>query len=69
MLRHPWKGEPKCDAAKKYLEALPERQDKEAQTLAQLTGWEIEKIRDRMKLPAASGKSGDGKKWWEKLWK
>ena len=69
VLRHPWKGEPKCDAAKKYLEALPERQDKEAQTLAQLTGWEIEKIRERMKLPAAAGKSGDGKKWWEKLWK
>ncbi len=69
VLRHPWKGEPKCDAAKKYLEALPERLDKEAQTLAQLTGWEIEKIRERMKLPAAAGKSGDGKKWWEKLWK
>ncbi len=69
VLRHPWKGEPKCDAAKKYLEALPERQEKEAQTLAQLTGWEIEKIRDRMKLPAVGGKSSDGKKWWEKLWK
>ena len=69
VLRHPWKGEPKCEAATKYLETLPERQDKEAQTLAKLTGWEIEKIRDRMKLPAAGGKSGDGKKWWEKLWK
>jgi hypothetical protein len=68
VLRHPWKGEPKCDAARRYLDALPARQDKEAQTLAQLTGWDIEKIRDRMKLPAASGKSGDGKKWWEKLW-
>ena len=69
VLRHPWKGEPKCDAAKKYLEVLPERLDKEAQTLAKLTGWEIEKIRERMKLPAAEGKSGNGKKWWEKLWK
>jgi len=69
VLRHPWKGEPKCDAAKKYLEELPGRLDKEARTLAQLTGWEIEKIRDRMKLPAGGEKSGDGKKWWEKLWK
>ena len=69
VLRHPWQGEPKCDAAKKYLEDLPERQDKEAQTLARLTGWDLEKIRERMKLPAGNGKSGDGKKWWEKLWK
>ena len=69
VLRHPWKGEPKCEAAKKYLEALPEHQDKEAQTLAKLTGWEIGKIRERMKLPTAAGKSGEGKKWWEKLWK
>ena len=25
VLRHPWKGEAKCDAAKKYLEELPKR--------------------------------------------
>jgi hypothetical protein len=68
VLQHPWKGEAKCDAAKKYLEALPERWEKEAQTLAQLTGWDISKIRERMKLPAP-GKSVGGKKWWEKLWK
>jgi hypothetical protein len=69
VLRHPWKGEAKCDAGKKYLEeVVPERQEKEAQTLAQLTGWEISKIRERMKLPVP-GKSGGGKKWWEKLWK
>ena len=69
VLRHPWQGEAKCDAGKRYLEELPARQDKEAQALASLTGWEIEKIRARMKLPAGGGKSGDGKKWWEKLWK
>jgi hypothetical protein len=69
VLRHPWKGEANCDAGKQYLEEVPERQEKEAQTLAQLTGWEISKIRERMKLPAPGVKSGDGKKWWEKLWK
>ena len=69
VLQHPWKGEAKCDEAKKYLESIPARQEKEAQTLAQLTGWEISNIRGRMKLPGPSGKSGDGKKWWEKLWK
>jgi len=69
VLRHPWKGEAKCDAAKKYLESLPEREDKEAQTLAMLTGWDIEKIRQRMKLPEAPAKAAGGAKWWEKLWK
>jgi len=68
VLRHPWSGEAKCDAAKQYLETIPPRQEQEAQTLAQLTGWDISKIRERMKLPAP-GKIGDGKKWWEKLWK
>ena len=68
VLRHPWQGEPKCDAGKRYLAELPERQDKEAQTLASLTGGDIAKIRERMKLPPGAAKSGDGKKWWEKLW-
>jgi hypothetical protein len=69
VLRHPWKGEAKCDAGKNYLEALHTRQEVEAQTLAQLTGWEITKIREKMNLPAGGIRSGDGKKWWEKLWK
>jgi hypothetical protein len=62
VLQHPWNGQAKCDAGKKYLEALPDRQEQEAQTLAQLTGWDISKIRERMKLSTP-------KKWWERLWK
>jgi hypothetical protein len=51
VLRHPWKGDAnKCPAAAKYFDELKVRQRKDAQTLAKLTGWEIEKIRDRMKL-------------------
>jgi hypothetical protein len=69
VLQHPWNGEAKCAAAKKYLEGIPARQENEAQTLAQLTGWDISKIRARMKLAGPTSKSGDGKKWWEKLWK
>src|SRR4030095_7669747 len=53
VLRHPWKGEPKCDAAKRYLDQLPARLEKEAQTLASLTSWPIERIRDRMKLASS----------------
>jgi hypothetical protein len=68
VLRHPWKGKADCDAARRYEEQLPARADKEAQTLSMLTGWDIEKIRERMKLAGPAPKSGAGK-WWEKLWK
>jgi hypothetical protein len=70
VLRHPWKGKPDaCPAAAKYFEGLKDRQEKEAATLASLTGWEIGKIRDRLKLGASAPKDPDGKKWWQKLWK
>lgn len=71
VLRHPWTGEAKCEAGKRYLESLPKRFDTEAQTLAMLTGWPIDKIRERMKLPgdAPAAEGGEGKKWWQKLWK
>ena len=67
ILRHPWKGEAKqCDAAKKYLNTLPDRFEKEAQNLAHITNWDINDIRKKMKL----SKSGKSKKnWWNKLWK
>ncbi len=70
VMRHPWKGDKdKCPAAVTYFEGLKGRQEKEAATLANLTGWEIGKIRDRMKLGGDAPKDADGKKWWQKLWK
>ncbi len=69
VLRHPWQGEAKCDAAKQYFEELPKRQEKEAQTLASLTGWELEKIREKMQLKGPAPTAGNGKKWWESIFK
>ena len=74
ILRHPWKGSPgKCEAARRYLEDLPRRQEKEAQNLARLTGWNISKIRKKIKiapLPEESTEPGSPKKpWWQNLWK
>jgi hypothetical protein len=48
VLRHPWKGTASCAAADAYRKALPQRQDKEAQTLAWLTGWDINEIRKKV---------------------
>jgi hypothetical protein len=47
ILRHPWKGKPTCDAAKEYLAKQPKAREAEAQTLAKLTGWNIDTIRER----------------------
>ena len=52
IVRHPWKGKvSECKAAANYLNyTLPKRQEKEAQTIANLTGWDINSIRKRMNL-------------------
>ena len=52
IVRHAWKGEAsECKAAETYFsKILPKRHEKEAQTMANLTGWDINNIRTRMKL-------------------
>jgi hypothetical protein len=65
VLRHPWQGEANaCPEAKTYLDAVARRQQLEAQTLANLTGWNLNAIRARMNIDAAPAP-----KWWEGLWR
>lgn len=66
VLRHPYTGPATCDAAERYREEVRLRQEKEAKTLASLTGWRLEQIRKKMKL---GGTVTAGQKWYEKLWK
>ena len=65
VLRHPWKGTDSCAAANDYFRSLVKRQEKEAQVLANLTGWNINSIRDKMDIKTAVV---DDKKWWQKIW-
>jgi hypothetical protein len=71
ILRHPWTGESRCEAVTAYRRSLRERNEKEAENLARLTGWSINDIRRKMNLASADspkGPKGDKeKKWWE-LW-
>jgi hypothetical protein len=68
VLRHPWNGNSDCAAAKEYRQGLVDRQKTEAETLANLTGWDIEDIYKKMDLkPDGSGKE-TGKKWYQKIW-
>ncbi|MCP2730621.1 hypothetical protein [Limnofasciculus baicalensis] len=50
ILRHPFTGEMACKEAQYYRKYLQERFKKEAETLANLTGWKIEDIRKKRNL-------------------
>ncbi len=50
ILRHAWDGESKCEAAQSYKADLPKRLERQAQTLANLTGWSITEIRRKAGL-------------------
>ncbi len=65
VLRHAWKGSAEeCSAAKGYFTDLGRRREKEASTLADLTGWSLADIRNKMQLGATT----KPEKWWERLW-
>jgi len=67
VIQHPWKGEASCDITR-YEAGVRERQEREAQQLANLTGWDIADIRAR--IPFAGGISPEPEKepWWKRLW-
>jgi hypothetical protein len=48
VLRHPFTGTAACPQARAYQRSLPRRFEQEAQTLARLTGWNIQEIRDKL---------------------
>ena len=66
ILRHPWTGTEDCPAATAYRQQLRERYEREAQTLANLTGWNIGDIRKAMNLTSLPG--GEDRKWYQRLW-
>ncbi len=69
VIRHPWKGEAKCPEAEEYLsKTLPERQNQEIKTLANLTEWDINDIRNKVPGSVEPVKPVEKTPWWKKLW-
>ncbi len=68
VLRHPWQGDSQCEAAESYKADLPKRFEKEAQTLASLTGWDIDDIRARMGENGQSFEEPAKDPWWRRIW-
>lgn len=75
ITRHPFAGESSCPAGQRYLRALGQRYEKQASTLANLTGWDIGEIRAEMAANGESAPEGAGQqdqkgpKWWKGIWK
>ncbi|MEM1173618.1 MAG: DUF2330 domain-containing protein [Pseudomonadota bacterium] len=67
VIRHAYEGDSQCNQMQSYRAALIERQEREAQTLANLTGWDVNGIRD--KIPTlASLEPVKPEPWWKRLW-
>jgi len=66
VLHHP-ANPGQCNAAITYRRDLRKRQEKEAENVAELTGWRVEDMRRRMHLDTVSDTPAE-KKWWEKIW-
>ena len=64
ILRHPFSGDADCSAGREYKRGLPRRFEAEAQTLARLTGWDIDDI--RKKLPEVEDSQPEP--WWRTIW-
>ena len=70
VLRHPFRGASQCAESTRYQGELSERQEKEAQNLAQLTGWSINDIRKKAQgVKITSGPERRAETgWYERLW-
>ena len=68
VLRHPYQGDSKCEAAENYRASLPKRFEAEAQTLANLTGWNIEEIREKMADSGQQFERPMKEPWWRRIW-
>ncbi|HBB33452.1 MAG TPA: DUF2330 domain-containing protein [Cyanobacteria bacterium UBA9273] len=63
ILNHPFTGEMNCQAASDYQKSLQERTEREAQTLAELTGWKIQDIRQKTNFMQSQSNQ-----WWRTVW-
>jgi hypothetical protein len=66
IIRHPFRGETSCDSSA-YRAEVAKRQDAEAQTLANLTGWDIDDIRARIDYLDGELPTPD-EPWWKRIW-
>ena len=70
VLNHPFKGNLSCDAGKKYRQTLRPRLEKEASTLANMTGWSIREINKKIdfSISESKTKTETNPQFWNNVW-
>ena len=63
IIRHPYQGEISCNAGKEYQRQVRQRQETEVQTLANLTGWNVNDIREQVNFFEVKPIP-----WWRRIW-
>ncbi len=63
VIRHPFMGDMTCSAASNYQQEVIARQEREAQNLARLTGWDINDIRNKIIFVQPQTVP-----WWRSIW-
>jgi len=66
ILQHPYQGNSECTEMDAYRDQLRERRNREAETLASLTGWSMQDIRKKMGPDGADVKNP--RPWFRRLW-
>ena len=67
VIRHPFREQISCDAGQDYQRSVKNRQETEAQTLANLTGWDINEIRSKIDFISVDSNNSE-QPWWRNLW-
>lgn len=68
VMNHPFKGNLSCEAGKKYQQTLRPRFEKEAGTLANLTGWSIRDIYRKMDFSSTQPQKDGPTNFWQNVW-
>src|SRR5262249_53407750 len=69
VIRHEWRGSSDCPEGRTYRAGLAARREKEASNLADLTGWDLARIRGKMAVAADWSRPEDRMRWWERIWR
>jgi len=64
-IRHPYDGQANCPEAESYYERVRDRQEKNAKTLANLTGWKLSEIEEKIDFVETEGNASEV--WWRQL--
>jgi len=69
ILRHAYDGEMECEMADEYRMQVAKRQEMEVKTLANLTGWDVSDIREKVRASGVElGEPKPSGPWWKRLW-